>query len=179
MCPHDLSTIRLQPFAMFRFPKPELSKIPDPRTSAVGFLYPHRNSICENFFSSKIRLNKFFPKRFHQKIFPGLLQKIFPAHATKPRFAIFQKRRIAPFVRFLHPILTSCSRPSKTGTEKQPFFSFRHSPANSSRLIVRPKDPSVHFFKEPSVPTVKRGATTSLGCTTPRNCPGTRVCHVG
>ena len=97
--PQDLSTIRSQPFAMFRFPTPGLSKLPDPRTSAVDFHYLQRNSIRENFNFAMIDFTKFFPKQFHRKFFPGLSQKIYPAHATITRFAIFQKCRIASFAR--------------------------------------------------------------------------------
>jgi hypothetical protein len=37
-----------------------------------------------------IDFTKFFPKQFYRKFFPGLSQKIFPAHAMNARFAIFQ-----------------------------------------------------------------------------------------
>jgi hypothetical protein len=55
-----------------------------------------------------INFSNYFPKQIPQKLFPGFSQKIFPAHATNARFAIFQKCRIAPFARIpaSNPYLT-------------------------------------------------------------------------
>jgi len=107
MCPQDLSTIRSQPFAMFRFPKPGLPKLPNPHTSAVGLHPLHEIPFAKISTQLIIPFTRFFPKQFHRKFFPGLSQNIFPANATIAQFAIFQKCRIAPFARFLHPIIQS------------------------------------------------------------------------
>lgn len=61
--------------------------------------------------------------KFSQKIFPGLSQNNFPINAMITRFAIFQKRRIAPFTRFLHPLPTVSSRPGIQSRISQPPFS--------------------------------------------------------
>jgi len=60
-----------------------------------------------------------------------------------------KSRKFCPFVQLfelvLHPIPTSCSRPQKTGTKKQPFLSFRHSPAHSGK-----RSPSQKFHQRTS-----------------------------
>ena len=67
---------------------------------------PHRSSSIfstkfhpRKIFFSHDRLHQIFPKTISPENFPGFSQKIFPAHAMNARFAIFQKRRIAPFAR--------------------------------------------------------------------------------
>ena len=67
---------------------------------------PHRSSSIfstkfhpRKIFFSHDRLHQIFPKTISPENFPGFSQKIFSAHAMNARFAIFQKRRIAPFAR--------------------------------------------------------------------------------
>jgi len=73
--------------------------VPSPLHLIARLPPPPGNSIRENFNSSDDRLHQIFPKTISPKIFPELSQKIFPAHAMNPRFAIFQKCRIAHFAR--------------------------------------------------------------------------------
>jgi len=54
------------------------ASIPSTKFHSRKFLFSHDS------------LPQIFPKQFHRKFFPGLSQKIFPAHAMNARFAIFQ-----------------------------------------------------------------------------------------
>jgi len=95
---------------------------------------------------------RFFPKQFHRKFFSELSPKIFPAHAMNARFVIFQKCRIAPFARFLHPIPTSFSRPGKPERKTGlPLLSTCYKPIRQT--IAFSKVPSAHF-SDPSVPRI-------------------------
>ena len=99
---------------------------------------PPQNSIRENFKFGDDRLHQIFPKTLSPEIFPGTFTKKFPAHAMNARFAISQKFRIASFARI--PASNHLMQPTlKTGTKKQPFLSFRHSPAHpeNDRLSKR------------------------------------------
>ena len=115
MCPRNLSTIRSQPLTMFRFPKPGLPTHSNPHTSSLGFHHIHEIPSAKISTLEKSTSPNFSQNNF-AKNFPGTFPKIFPANATIARFAIFPKCRIAPFVRVLHPIQTSCNRPWKIET---------------------------------------------------------------
>ena len=71
------STIRSQPFTMFRFLKPELPKLPSSRTSSLGFHRLYEIPSAKISTPAMIHFPKFFPKQFHRKFFPGLSPKSF------------------------------------------------------------------------------------------------------